>query len=41
MLVRYGVQREASGGPVEFVNAVMIRVPSYKYPTLRDKLSVG
>lgn len=41
MLVRYGVQREASGGPVEFVNAVMIRVPSYKFPALREKLSVG
>ena len=41
MLVRYGAQREASGGPVEFVNAVMIRVPSYKYPALREKLAVG
>lgn len=41
LLLQYGVQREASGGPVEFVNAVMVRVPGYKFPALRDKLQVG
>ena len=41
LLVQYGVTREQTGGPVEFVNAVMIRVPSYKYPQIKDKLAVG
>lgn len=41
LLLQYGVQREASGGPVEFINAVMVRVPNYKFPALRDKLKVG
>lgn len=41
LLLQYGKQREASGGPVNFVNAVMVRVPSYKFPTLRDVLKVG
>lgn len=41
LLVQYGVTREQTGGSVEFVNAVMVRVPSYKYPQLKDKLKVG
>lgn len=41
ILVQYGKKREESGGPVEFVNAVLIRIPSYKYPKIRDSLSVG
>ncbi len=41
LLVQYGATREQTGGAVEFVNAVMVRVPSYKFPTLRDKLQVG
>lgn len=41
ILVQYGATRESTGGPVEFVNAVMIRIPSYKYPQLKDKLRVG
>lgn len=41
LLVQYGVTRESTGGPVEFVNAVMVRVPSYKYPQIKDKLKVG
>ena len=41
MLVQYGQLREQTGGAVEFVNAVMIRVPSYKYPQIKDKLAVG
>lgn len=41
ILLQYGATRESTGGPVEFVNAVMIRIPSYKFPQLRDKLKVG
>ena len=41
ILVQYGPQRESSGGAVEFVNAVMIRIPSYKFPALRGKIKVG
>lgn len=41
MLVQYGAQRESSNGTVEFVNAVMIRVPGFKFPQLKAKLKVG
>ena len=41
LLVQYGATRDSTGGAVEFVNAVMIRVPSYKYPQIKDKLRVG
>lgn len=41
LLVQYGVTRMATGNPVEFVNAVMIRVPSYLYPKISEKLKVG
>ena len=41
LLVQYGVQREATGGPVEFVNATLVRVPSYKFPALRSRLRQG
>ena len=41
MLIQYGTQREATGGPVEFVNATLVRVPSYKFPALRNRLRVG
>jgi hypothetical protein len=41
VLIQYGPTRESTGGPVEFVNAVMVRIPSYKFPQLRDKLHVG
>jgi hypothetical protein len=41
LLIQYGVQREATGGNVEFVNASLVRVPSYKFPALRNKLRVG
>lgn len=41
LLVQYGVTRESTGGKVEFVNAVQIRVPSYKYPKIADKLKEG
>lgn len=41
LLVQYGATRESTGGPVEFVNAVMVRIPSYKFPQIKDKLKVG
>ena len=41
MLVQYGSPREQTGGSVEFVNAVLVRVPSYKFPKLRDQLRTG
>ena len=41
MLVQYGAQRVSSNGPVEFVNAVMIRIPNFKFPQLKAKLQVG
>jgi hypothetical protein len=41
LLVQYGKPRENTGNAVEFVNAVMVRVPSYKFPQIRDKLKVG
>lgn len=41
LLVQYGSTRESTGGQVEFVNAVMVRVPNYKYPQIKDKLAVG
>ncbi len=41
LLIQYGVQRESTNGSVEFVNAAMVRVPSYKYPALKDKIRKG
>ena len=41
ILLQYGNPREESGGAVEFVNAAMIRIPSYRFPALRDKLREG
>lgn len=41
LLVQYGAQREASGGAVDFVNAVLVRVPSFKFPKFKDRLKVG
>lgn len=40
LLVQYGATREQSGGAVEFVNAVMVRVPNYRYPAIKDSLKV-
>lgn len=40
VLVQYGPSRETTGGQVEFVNAVMVRIPSYKYPKVADSLKV-
>lgn len=41
LLVQYGVTREATGRAVEFVNAALVRVPSYKFPALRNRLRIG
>lgn len=41
MMVQYGVKRESTGNSVDFVNAVLIRVPSYKYPRYADMLKEG
>lgn len=41
LLVQYGVQREVSGGAVEFVNAALVRVPSYKFSHYRGRLRSG
>ena len=41
MLVQYGDARAPTGGAVEFVNAAMVRVPSFAYAKVRDQLQVG
>lgn len=41
LLVQYGDTRESTGRQVEFINAVLIRVPSYQYPRVADKLREG
>lgn len=38
IMVQYGGTREATGRPVEFINAVMVRVPNYQYPRVKDQL---
>ena len=38
LMVQYGVQRELTGNSVEFANVSNIRVPSYKYAKVADKL---
>lgn len=41
LFIQYGPRREPTARAVEFVNAVNVRVPSYKFPMLQDKLKVG
>lgn len=41
LLIQYGPQRETTGNAVEFVNAALVRVPSYKFPQLRNRLRQG
>jgi acetaldehyde dehydrogenase (acetylating) len=41
VLIQYGQNRESTGGMVEFVNAVQVRVPGYRYATSKDFLVVG
>lgn len=40
LLVQYGPQRDSTGRAVEFINAVLVRVPSYQWPRMADKLAV-
>ncbi len=41
LVVRYGDDRNQSGGAVEFVNAALIRIPPYRLPAFRDRLKEG
>lgn len=42
ILLQYGKPRQQhSGGPVEFVSTVPIRIPSYRFPELRDQIQKG
>ncbi len=41
MLVQTGPSRERGNRPVEFVNAVKVRVPPYRYAKLKNRLKVG
>lgn len=41
LLVQYGPERDATGGKVEFVNAVQIRIPAPRFAKIKDKLEVG
>ena len=41
LMIQYGPVRDSSGGPVDFVNAVLVRIPSYRWPQYRDKLKEG
>ena len=41
LMVQYGPRREPTNRAVEFVNAVNVRVPNYRWPMLQDKISEG
>lgn len=41
LLIQYGPQRELTNKAVEFVNAALVRIPSYRFPALRNRLRVG
>ena len=41
IVVRYGDDRNQSGGQVEFLNAALIRIPPYRLPAIRDRLREG
>lgn len=41
IVLQYGAPREQSGGPVEFINAVQVRIPNYRYAQIKDSLSIG
>lgn len=41
IVLQYGAPREQSGGPVEFINAVQIRIPNYRYAQIKDTLAIG
>ncbi|MHB1666135.1 hypothetical protein [Thiomonas sp.] len=41
ILLQYGVAREGGNGPVEFLNAALIRIPAFRYDKIADKLVEG
>jgi hypothetical protein len=41
ILVQYGKQREYTGNAVEFVNAVPVRVPPFRFEQVKDSLVEG
>ncbi|OCX68696.1 hypothetical protein A6M27_17020 [Acidithiobacillus thiooxidans] len=41
ILLKYGPEREVSNGPVEFVNAVVIRVPAFRFEAIGSRLEEG
>jgi hypothetical protein len=41
ILLRYGDDRNYSGGAVEFINGVLIRIPPYRLNAIRDRLKEG
>ena len=38
IFVQYGPSRKQSSGPVEFVNAVQVRIPNFRYAQIKDQL---
>lgn len=38
VLVQYGSSRERTGGPVEFINALMVRIPPFRYEKVKEFL---
>jgi hypothetical protein len=41
ILLQYGPERETSNAAVEFVNAVVIRIPAFRFEALGDRLQEG
>lgn len=41
LLVQYGPRREPTQRKVEFINAVNVRIPGFKFAQLQDKLKEG
>lgn len=41
VLVQWGAERQTSGGAVDFINAGIVRIPSYRWPKLADRMKVG
>ncbi len=41
VLLQYGPSRESGNGPVEFINASLIRIPAFRFEKIADKLEVG
>lgn len=41
ILLKYGPERETSNSSVEFVNAVVIRIPAFRFEALGSRLQEG